>query len=274
MREMAARPARSRCCRRAAPRCGARGAGERRAVRGLRRRDSRGSPPAAVRAASAPLRAGARCAACAGERVAARADRRGGGLRRRRRALDPALQVSAPRLARDSTRRRSASSPRSSATRRARRPAPPPARVVPVPMHPRRLRERGFNPAGAARALRRARTRRPLRCAALLERVRDTASQTGLDRRARRATCAARSRVRRGRRVRASSGWSTTSSRPAARSPRPRRVAPGGRARSRGDLHRAHAGARELVHVAERAQALDRFLVGRAQRGRLGPRGP
>jgi ComF family protein len=65
-------------------------------------------------------------------------------------------------------------------------PAPPPACVVPVPLHPRRLRERGFNPAALlARSI-----ARELRCrfdAALLTRVRDTPSQTGLDRRARRA---------------------------------------------------------------------------------------
>ncbi len=57
--------------------------------------------------------------------------------------------------------------------------------VVPVPLHPRRLRERGFNPAGAlARALARAHG-----CAfdpLALARIRDTPSQTGLGKHARR----------------------------------------------------------------------------------------
>lgn len=67
----------------------------------------------------------------------------------------------------------------------ARAPGPPPDLVVPVPLHPRRLRSRGFNPAGlAARHV-------ALACGArcdphVLQRVRDTPSQTGLDRRARR----------------------------------------------------------------------------------------
>ena len=56
--------------------------------------------------------------------------------------------------------------------------------VVPLPLHPRRLRQRGFNPAqllarSVARAL-------DVRLApGLLERMRDTPSQTGLDRRER-----------------------------------------------------------------------------------------
>lgn len=65
-----------------------------------------------------------------------------------------------------------------------RLPPPRPARVVPVPLHPRRVRERGFHPAAElSRALARGIGARfdPHR----LERVRDTASQTGLDRRAR-----------------------------------------------------------------------------------------
>ncbi len=67
----------------------------------------------------------------------------------------------------------------------ARAPGPAPSLVVPVPLHPRRLRARGFNPAAVlARALAR-RTGAP--CApAALRRVRDTPSQTGLDRRQRR----------------------------------------------------------------------------------------
>jgi ComF family protein len=70
-----------------------------------------------------------------------------------------------------------------------RMPGPPPDRVVPVPLHPRRLRQRGFNPACVlARAVARD-------CGARLEpvrlrRVRHTASQTGLDRRARRRNVA------------------------------------------------------------------------------------
>ena len=65
-------------------------------------------------------------------------------------------------------------------------PGPPPDLVAPVPLHPQRLRARGFNPAAlAAREVAR-------RCGArmdttVLERLRDTPSQTGLGRRARRA---------------------------------------------------------------------------------------
>jgi ComF family protein len=64
-------------------------------------------------------------------------------------------------------------------------PPPAPQLVVPVPLHPRRLRARGFNPAGLlARALAR---ELGVRCGPVaLRRVRDTPSQTGLDRRARR----------------------------------------------------------------------------------------
>ena len=70
------------------------------------------------------------------------------------------------------------------ASRRA--PGPPPERVVPVPLHPRRLRERGFNPSALlARWI--AREQGLGFDAKLLVRVRDTPSQTGLDRRARRA---------------------------------------------------------------------------------------
>jgi ComF family protein len=65
-------------------------------------------------------------------------------------------------------------------------PGPRPACVVPVPLHPRRLRERGFNPAGLlARWI--AREQRCRFEAGLLRRLRDTPSQTGLGRRARRA---------------------------------------------------------------------------------------
>jgi len=59
-----------------------------------------------------------------------------------------------------------------------RAPADPPDAIVPIPLHPSRLRGRGFNPAGAlARDLARPR-RIPLRATAL-RRLRDTQSQTG-----------------------------------------------------------------------------------------------
>jgi ComF family protein len=67
----------------------------------------------------------------------------------------------------------------------ARAPGPAPSLVVPVPLHPGRLRARGFNPAAIlARALAR-RVAAPWAPTAL-RRVRDTPSQTGLDRRQRR----------------------------------------------------------------------------------------
>ena len=67
----------------------------------------------------------------------------------------------------------------------ARAPGPPPDLVVPVPLHPRRLRSRGFNPAGLlARAAAREVGARSDPVA--LRRLRDTPSQTGLDRGARR----------------------------------------------------------------------------------------
>jgi ComF family protein len=67
----------------------------------------------------------------------------------------------------------------------ARAPAPLAQLVVPVPLHPRRLRQRGFSPAGLlARAVAR---QAGLPCNPVaLRRLRDTPSQTGLDRRARR----------------------------------------------------------------------------------------
>jgi ComF family protein len=66
-----------------------------------------------------------------------------------------------------------------------RAPGPAPQLVVPVPLHPRRLRMRGFNPAGVlARAVaREVGTRFE---ATALVRVRDTPSQTGLTRSVRR----------------------------------------------------------------------------------------
>jgi ComF family protein len=67
----------------------------------------------------------------------------------------------------------------------ARAPGPPPDLVVPVPLHPRRLCARGFNPAcELARAIAGPARLRLAPCA--LERIRDTPSQTGLARAARR----------------------------------------------------------------------------------------
>ncbi|HXV35530.1 MAG TPA: double zinc ribbon domain-containing protein [Myxococcota bacterium] len=67
----------------------------------------------------------------------------------------------------------------------ARVPASTPDWIAPVPLHPRRLRERGFNPACVlARRLAR---EHGVRChPAALRRIRDTPSQTGLDRSRRR----------------------------------------------------------------------------------------
>ncbi len=76
-----------------------------------------------------------------------------------------------------------------------RLPPPLPGRIVPVPLHPRRLRERGFHPAAElARPLARRLGARfePRR----LERTRDTASQTGLDRVARERNVAGAFRAR------------------------------------------------------------------------------
>lgn len=62
--------------------------------------------------------------------------------------------------------------------------APRPGLVVPVPLHPRRLRARGFHVAGLlAREV--ARTANAPLAIRALRRVRDTPSQTGLSRRAR-----------------------------------------------------------------------------------------
>jgi ComF family protein len=61
--------------------------------------------------------------------------------------------------------------------------------VIPVPLHPRRLRERGFNQAALlARGI--ARSWGVHVAARALQRVRDTPSQTGLGRRARRRNLA------------------------------------------------------------------------------------
>jgi ComF family protein len=78
-------------------------------------------------------------------------------------------------------------------------PPPLPALVVPVPLHPRRLRARGFNPAGLL-ARRLARGLGVAFDPVALVRVRDTASQTGLDARARQRNVAGAFRfARRGR---------------------------------------------------------------------------
>lgn len=59
-------------------------------------------------------------------------------------------------------------------------PGPPPDALVPVPLHPARIRRRGFAPAAVlARALAR---ERGIPVLAALRRVRDTPTQTGLDR--------------------------------------------------------------------------------------------
>ncbi len=77
-----------------------------------------------------------------------------------------------------------------------RLPPPGPTLLVPVPIHPRRLRARGFHPAGElCRVLARA-------CGlpwdpTLIGRRRDTPSQTGLDRRARERNVAGAFRARR-----------------------------------------------------------------------------
>jgi ComF family protein len=71
-----------------------------------------------------------------------------------------------------------------------------PACVVPVPLHPRRLRARGFNPAAALARV--AARERDVPCdATALERVRDTPTQTGLGRAARRANVRDAFRARR-----------------------------------------------------------------------------
>ena len=95
------------------------------------------------------------------------------------------------------------------AARSARRaPGPAPDLVVPVPLHPRRLRARGFNPAlVVARAV--ARCAGAPVAATALERVRDTPSQTGLDAAARRRNVRGALRARRSR-ARRASGSSTT----------------------------------------------------------------
>ena len=77
-------------------------------------------------------------------------------------------------------------------------PGPQPDLIVPVPLHPRRLRLRGFNPAAQiARSL--AREFGIPFDAVALRRTRDTPSQTGLDRHERRNNVRGAFRPRRGR---------------------------------------------------------------------------
>ncbi len=79
-------------------------------------------------------------------------------------------------------------------------PGPQPDLIVPVPLHPRRLRLRGFNPAAQiARSLARE-FGIPFDAVALC-RTRDTPSQTDLDRRERRRNVRGAFRARRGRHV-------------------------------------------------------------------------
>jgi ComF family protein len=87
--------------------------------------------------------------------------------------LDPAAEAVARLLVREAA---------------ARVPGPAPDALVPVPLHPARIRSRGFAPAAilarvAARAL-------GAPAVAGLQRVRDTPSQTGLDRPGRRRNVA------------------------------------------------------------------------------------
>jgi ComF family protein len=95
--------------------------------------------------------------------------------------LDPAAGAVARALAREAA---------------ARAPGPPPDLVVPVPLHPRRLRARGFNPAcEVARAVA---APSGLRVAPrALARLRDTPSQTGLSRAERRRNLRGAFRARR-----------------------------------------------------------------------------
>jgi ComF family protein len=82
----------------------------------------------------------------------------------------------------------------------ARAPGPQPGLIVPVPLHPRRLRSRGFNPAAQiARSL--AREFEIPFDAVALRRTRDTPSQTGFDRRERHDNVRGAFRSRRGRHV-------------------------------------------------------------------------
>ena len=77
-----------------------------------------------------------------------------------------------------------------------RAPGPAPDLVVPVPLHPRRLRERGFNPALAVARAAASAIGAPLDATAL-ERLRDTPTQTGLDAASRRRNLRRAMRARR-----------------------------------------------------------------------------
>ncbi len=99
----------------------------------------------------------------------------------RLRSLDPGAEAAVGALVRAAARRG---------------PDPGPQAVVPVPLHPARLRQRGFDPvARLAREVARERGA-PWVCG--LRRVRDTPSQTGLDRPARRRNVAGAFRARAG----------------------------------------------------------------------------
>jgi len=137
--------------------------------------DARAPAPGArcVRCAAAPGPLDACCAAVWFEGAAA------GFVRRFKYAapglagLDPAAEAVALLLAREAA---------------ARMPGPAPLALVPIPLHPARIRSRGFAPAAVlARAL--ARTLGAPAVGAL-RRVRDTPSQTGLDRPGRRRNVA------------------------------------------------------------------------------------
>jgi ComF family protein len=99
------------------------------------------------------------------------------------RGLDPAPAAVVARMLREAARRA---------------PGPRPDLVVPVPLHPRRLRSRGFNPAAElARSLARE-FELPFDAVALC-RTRDTPSQTGLDKHERSRNVRGAFRARNGR---------------------------------------------------------------------------
>ena len=101
------------------------------------------------------------------------------------RGLDPAPLAVVATLLREASRRA---------------PGGRPDLVVPVPLHPKRLRARGFKPAALlARSL--ASQLQLPRDLVALRRIRDTPSQTGLGRRERRRNLRGAFRVRRGHRV-------------------------------------------------------------------------
>jgi ComF family protein len=90
------------------------------------------------------------------------------------RGLDPAASAVAYALIREAA---------------ARLPGPRPGAIVPVPLHPARIRRRGFQPAALLAEAAGAALGIPVRTRALA-RTRDTPSQTGLDRAARRRNVA------------------------------------------------------------------------------------